>query len=344
MKKTIAGIKDVAKKAGVALATADRVINKRSGVSERTRLKVQKAIDELNYKPNILARNLALKNTLKFAILLPEPKNNDQYWKLPLDGIDKAEYDFSKYGVDIQRYLYNPDDAKQFVDQTLKIINSRIDGLLLAPKFTSELDLLLQDCKEKNIPFVFIDSSIAKESALCSIGLPLFESGYLAGQLFELTIKSGEILSLQIVNAMDNMKIINAKQKGLETYMLDNNLDITINSEIVNSQNEDEIKNILSKTTANGIFIPNSKSSIVAKQLEELNKLNISLIGYDLLEDNIPYVESRTIDFLICQKPKDQAYKGVSALYEAVVVRNSVDKQIWMPLDVITKGNYKYYQ
>ena len=61
MKK--ATIYDVAREAGVSLATVSRVINGSSVVREKTKEKVMKVIDELNFKPNQIARGLATNKT-----------------------------------------------------------------------------------------------------------------------------------------------------------------------------------------------------------------------------------------------------------------------------------------
>lgn len=50
-------VKDVAQRAGVSVATVSRVLNNSEKVSEQTRQKVLKAIEELGFKPNLLARN-----------------------------------------------------------------------------------------------------------------------------------------------------------------------------------------------------------------------------------------------------------------------------------------------
>ncbi|MGB9857347.1 MAG: LacI family DNA-binding transcriptional regulator [Dictyoglomaceae bacterium] len=56
-------IRDVAKKAGVSVMTVSRVINGKRNVKESTREKVLKAIEELGYVPNSIARSLILKKT-----------------------------------------------------------------------------------------------------------------------------------------------------------------------------------------------------------------------------------------------------------------------------------------
>jgi len=64
-------IKDVANLAGVAVGTVSRVINNSGAVKPATRRKVEKAIQELNYIPNEIARNFKMRKSKMVALLLP---------------------------------------------------------------------------------------------------------------------------------------------------------------------------------------------------------------------------------------------------------------------------------
>jgi LacI family transcriptional regulator len=50
------------------------------------------------------------------------------------------------------------------------------------------------------------------------------------------------------------------------------------------------------------------------------------------------------IDFLICQKPGEQAYKGIMSLYQHIVLNSGADRMQFMPIDIITKENYQFYK
>ncbi|MBE0342024.1 LacI family transcriptional regulator [Paenibacillus sp. 28ISP30-2] len=64
-------IRDVAKIAGVAVGTVSRVINNSGSVKPDTRRKVEKAIQELNYFPNEVARNFKMRKSKMVTLLLP---------------------------------------------------------------------------------------------------------------------------------------------------------------------------------------------------------------------------------------------------------------------------------
>ena len=67
----MASIKDVAQKAGVGVGTVSRVLNNSGYVSEDTREKIEQAMNELQYTPNELARNLFHKKSGIIAIIVP---------------------------------------------------------------------------------------------------------------------------------------------------------------------------------------------------------------------------------------------------------------------------------
>ncbi len=68
----MASIRDVAKRANVGPATVSRVLNNSGYVSEETRKRIEKAIEELSYAPNELARNLFKKQAGIIALIVPD--------------------------------------------------------------------------------------------------------------------------------------------------------------------------------------------------------------------------------------------------------------------------------
>ncbi len=65
-------IQDVANKADVSISTVSRVLNRRNIVNEKTRTRVESAIQELGYRPNVFARGLMLNRSNILALMLPD--------------------------------------------------------------------------------------------------------------------------------------------------------------------------------------------------------------------------------------------------------------------------------
>ena len=71
-----ATLEDVARVAGVSLATVDRVVNRREGVREKTIARVEAAVARLGYRADPAATRLARNQSFRFAFILPTGSNS----------------------------------------------------------------------------------------------------------------------------------------------------------------------------------------------------------------------------------------------------------------------------
>jgi LacI family transcriptional regulator len=350
--KAAAGVKEIARLAKVSIATVDRVIHNREGVSEKTKNKIQGIIQKLNYQPNVLARRLALasRGTIRLAVLLPNISSETEFWQAPLDGVNQAESEIKQYGIEIERYFFDQNDEGSFDKQVKKIIKLKPDGILFTPTFPEESIRLTEDCKKAGIPYVMINSDIPGYDSLCYIGAEIFHSGYLAAQLVNYCIKKEEqVLVVKIAREIDNNYAILRKEDGFRAYFEDNNLRnkiLTLDSKQTDysavSRKLDQL--IKKQKNIGAIFVTNSRVSIVAKYLDKVGLNNVLLLGYDFTKDNVDYLKAGSIDFLICEKPQEQGYRGVMTLFQHLVYSNVIEKNYLMPIDIITKENYQFYR
>ena len=72
-------IKDIAEKAGVSVGTVDRVLHKRPNVSKDALIKVNKILEEIEYKPNMYASALACNKSFTFVLFIPH-HTSEAYW------------------------------------------------------------------------------------------------------------------------------------------------------------------------------------------------------------------------------------------------------------------------
>lgn len=346
----LSGVKEIARRGNVSIGTVDRVIHNRTGVSLKTKKNIQAIIKELDYQPNILARRLASKKLLQFAILIPAISKETEFWKAPLNGIEQAESELKQYGIKIEKYFFDQNDESTFVSQTKKILKKKLDGILVAPSFIKESLKFTQSCKDLKIPYVLINSDIPNEDSLCYIGPDLFHSGYLSAHLANYAVeKNAKILIINISKQINNYHHLLRKEEGFRTYFKDNNS----NNEIIKADiRQTDYNSVASKLEElltihqdiRVIFVTNSRVFSVARFLENSQMKDMLLIGYDFLKENIEYLKSGVIDFLICQKPQEQGYKGIMTLYQHLVLNAVIDKTYFMPIDIITKENYKFYR
>lgn len=350
--KPYAGVKEIARRANVSIATVDRVIHNRTGVSGETKAKIIAIIEELNYQPNVLAQRLALasRGTIRLAILLPAISAETEFWQAPLDGINQAEIEIKQYGVHIQRYFFDQNDPLSFTEQAKRIQKYKADGILLSPTFIPEAIELVKDCEKKNIPYVLINSDLPDFDRQCYIGPDLFQSGYLAAQLLRYCLKGTEkVVLVNIAREIDSNLAILLKEQGFRAYFKNNpspNPIVRLNTTRTSYASVSKQLDLLLKEerSIGAIFVTNSRVSLVAKWLEKNGLSEVILLGYDFLKDNVTYLQKGVIDFLICEKPQEQGYRGIMSLFQNLVYSAPMEKDYLMPIDIITKENYRFYR
>jgi len=118
-------ISDVAKAAGVSVATVSRVINGIANVSPETTAKVTKAIQELDYRPNLLGRNLRRTKSERILVLLPNISN--PFYSEIVKGIEDVA---NRNGYSIM--LCNTDSDIKREKKYIKMLKTRLaDGAIL---------------------------------------------------------------------------------------------------------------------------------------------------------------------------------------------------------------------
>ncbi|WP_339203678.1 LacI family DNA-binding transcriptional regulator [Paenibacillus sp. FSL K6-3182] len=146
-------IYDVAAKAGVSAMTVSRVINNTGKISEKTRTKVTRVMEELGYVPNQTARSLVLQQT-KLLFLLITDIMNPFYTTLARGAEDAAKR--SGY-----RLLFGNSDEnlEKEADYVTTILTTRVDGVLVAPAGDPSLPHL-NSLRKHNVPFVLLDREV----------------------------------------------------------------------------------------------------------------------------------------------------------------------------------------
>ena len=124
-------IKDIARLAGVSKGTVDRVLHKRGRVSQEAFQKVMRVLEEIDYKPNLIARTLSSSKNYRIIALLPDSAEDD-YWAQTREGIRQAETEWSPYNITIQILAFDLYNKESFTQRAGDALNAKPDGIITA--------------------------------------------------------------------------------------------------------------------------------------------------------------------------------------------------------------------
>ena len=146
-------IADVADYLGVSKTTVSRAISGKGRVSEETRKRVQQYIDQMDYKPNVIAKGLAQSKTFNIAVLLPMDCDMQElpFFQNCMCGICDAA---AKRDYDVLA-VYTTAGGLGGLERIIS--NHKVDGVVLTRTLVE--DAAAEYLKKRNIPVVAVGSS-----------------------------------------------------------------------------------------------------------------------------------------------------------------------------------------
>jgi len=148
-------IHDVAKAAGVSVATVSHVINESRNVSAPTRLRVLAAIEELRYRRDGIARSLRRSKTGTIGVMISDITN--PYFSDLFRGVEDTVYGFKeKQNFILCNTEEDPEKEKMYLDVLLE---KRVDGLIVAPAGGN--NQYFEQLVTSGFPIVFVDRTLA---------------------------------------------------------------------------------------------------------------------------------------------------------------------------------------
>ncbi len=268
--KTLANIKDVAKRANVSVATVSRVINNKGYVNEHTKELVMQAIKELNYVPNEIARSLYRKSSKIVGIIIPDLKN--EFFNDMISGMEEV---ILQHGY--KTMLCTSRESLEREKEYLQIFSTnKIDGLILcsnSPDIASYTNL--------DIPIVALDRIISKDIPSVTA------DNYMGGILAANRLIQANCINVVQFRGPQTFAPANERSNGfLQTMQRHANIRVhTIELEFNLDPTSEIYKFLVTHPQIDGIFA--ASDVIAANCIRCLKKLgrkvpqDIKIIGYD---------------------------------------------------------------
>ena len=339
-------IKDIAELAGVSKGTVDRVIHNRGKVSQKALDKVTKILDEIDYRPNPIARSLKNNRVYRICVVLPDPKE-DSFWMPCVDGVNQAVEEFKSFLVDIRLFFYSPSSNRSFKKANQKVMEMEPDAVLLSPLFHKESISAVNNYRSTGIVVSTFNSQIDLKQAVSFVGQDLYQSGRVAAKLMHTLVPDKhEIVICHIDENLNNAIHMQQKEKGFRDYFGElRGADYNVLTLSVDHSDPDRSLNnfLRSHEKAVGFFVTTSKSHLLVEILQNHSDKNINIIGYDLLSGNIDFLKKNMISFLIHQSPKAQTYLGLTYLIEHFLFNKEIPCKKLLPIGIVNAENLSSY-
>lgn len=340
-------VKEIARRAGVSIGTVDRVLHNRGSVAGETKARIESIVAELGYRPNVLARHLALNRDYSLRVLLPKAGQDSGYWRLCREGIEAAMEELGAYAVKVRIDEFDRYDRKAFRKLLDGLAKDPGDGLLMAPVHPEELLAALRRLPA-DLPYVFFDGTLPEASPYSSVGQDAIAAGRTAGRV--LSMLAPGTPRLVAINAHAEDRHIRARIEGFKGYFKDHagkgpkapKVEVAEIEGLDGGSGSDSLLAGLfsSPTPPGGILVPNSSGHVVGEWLARHRKKGeCALLTWDLVPANVACLKKGSVDCVISQKPFEQGRLGLSRILRKVVGEDPAPGRVDLPIEIWFKEN-----
>lgn len=336
-----ATIKEIAEYIGTSRGTVDKVLHNRPGVKPATRERVLKAIEELDYTPNIIGKALVLKSSpLRIGIILTPDYN--YYIQQVLLGIEAAQQEYTPFGIHTDVRILSSLTVEEELDILDDLARSGCAGICVFPFDDDRIKQKINQLSSSGIAMVTFNSLIDGIDGLCFIGQDNYRAGKTAGSLVRRIIRpSGKVA---VLISSRNISCHEQRLSGFVDKLRECAPEMQL-VDVLEEYDDDRrsyecTKQLCAKhPDLDAIYITSGGSVGVCEAIVELHRENtIRVISHDMSPQALPYLKSGLIAFSIEQDGHGQGYQLVKSLFEYLIKCQKPEQyNISAPLKIITE-------
>jgi len=323
----MATIKDVAERAGVTVTTVSRVLNNRGYISQETREKVYRVMQEINYQPNEIARSLTRKRSMILGVIVPAIAH--PFFAELTNHIERYASSLG-YKILLCNSRLDQQKEKEYIDM---LKSNRVDGVFMA-SHTLEVDeyrklarpVVTFDRRIANIPFVSSDNE---------------QGGALAAELLmskqcrKIAHISGNLQLDLLSNRRTESFVRTLRARSVEPVLVELGPDV-----FEAADNERVIAKLFAEhPDVDGIFASGDLLALNVMQACASRGIavpdRVKLIGYD----DIEVAKLMNPSLTTVKQPLEAMAHKVVELLDAMIAGNDVPLENVLPVALIERGS-----
>jgi DNA-binding LacI/PurR family transcriptional regulator len=323
-------IYDVAKKAGVSIATVSNVVNGTGKIGDKTKLKVLEIMKEINYRPSVVASALMGKSTYTIGLLIPDISN-------PFFAEIARSVEDRGHELGFNLVICSTDNNPKKEAQYLSLLKQKsVDGIILGTGLRN--DITLKELQEENVPIAVIareTTSITANSVLVDD----YSGGYQAtSHLIELGHERIAVIA-EDLNVMSSRERVRGYKQALEEKGLNVDEKYILVSDFTVEDGKKITHQLLdSDNPPTAVFACNDMLAIGVIQAARDKGYNIpeklSVVGFD---NTILATVTDPPLTTVAQPILEMGHQVVDLLIQEIKEKKKVKKRIMLSPDLIVR-------
>lgn len=333
-------LRDIARELGLSTGTVSRALQDHPGINAMTKAKVLSVARTLGYRPNLAARYLSSKRTLKIAV--NTPKESVYFYTLIRRGIDDEASPFKMAGIELKHRIF-PSLGEGELEAFEETLAEGVDGIILVPGDPHRLRGCFRRASRARIPVICVVSDAPGAEKLAAVSVDTTSSGAVVAELMarflcgsgKTAVSSGD---LRIADHAQKFKAFSTTMNSLYP-------DIQIyppveNHGLPSEAYERTLAFFKSQPDLDGIYISTGNGAPVLRAIEEAGLLGkLTIFATNLFEDLVPRIESGSVAGTLYERPYSQGRLAFRLLHQYLFEGICPPARILLPPLLIMRSN-----
>jgi len=335
---------DIADALGVSTGTVHRALHDHPGVSPMTKAKVLQMAKTMGYRPNLAARYLSSKKSLRVSVITLQ--GTTSFWDEIRGGIQEEAKSLLRENVDVEFRTY-PQLGVGEEEAFEAALDGAVDGIIVFPSRPQKLRHWIRRASRARIPVVCVVTDAPNTSRLAVVSIDTLASGSLAADLMGRFVNgSGKVaVTLSDLGITEHAEKCEAFHQTLRSlYPKMRPLKPLEDHDIESEAYDKSRKLFASHPDLAGIYVTTEASMPVIHAARDANMLEkLTIITTDLFSGIVEEIRSGAVAATIYQRPRTQGRTALRVLREFLAEGQCPSYQVTFAPHLVMRGNLDFF-
>lgn len=335
---------DIAKSLGTSIGTVHRALHDNPGVSAATKAKVLQMARTLGYRPNLAARYLSSKKTLRISVNTLQ--GTTSFWDEVRAGIREEAASILIENVEVE-FRTCPSLGEGEEEAFEAAIRDKVDGIITFPSRPQALRPSIRRASRAQIPVVCVATDAPNSGRLGMVAVDTLASGSIAADLMGrfLGDKTGSVaITVFDMGITEHAEKYSAFEATLRSFYPHLKLLRPIEDHDLDKEAYLKCRKLFEENPdLAGLYVTTEASIPVLKAACDAGILErLTIITTDLFPDLVPYIRSGAVVATIYQRPRAQGQMALRMLHE-FLAEGGRRSQVALAPHLVMRGNLDFF-
>jgi LacI family transcriptional regulator len=345
MGKPPATLGDIANSLGTSIGTVHRALHDHPGVSPATKARVLQMARTLGYRPNLAARYLSSKKTLRISV--NTLKGTTSFWDEVRAGIREEAASILLENVEVE-FRTSPRLGEGEEEAFETAIAQKVDGIITFPSRPETLKPWIRRASRAHIPVVCVATDAPNSGRLGMVAIDTLASGSMAADLMGrfLGARAGSVaITVFDMAITEHAEKYSAFESTLRSFYPNLEPLKPIEDHDVDKEAYRKCRKLFEeRSDLAGIYVTTEASIPVLRAASDAKVLDrLTIITTDLFPDLVPYIRSGTVAATIYQRPRAQGQMALRLLHEFLAEGGRRSHQLSLAPHLVMRGNLDFF-